>query len=856
MAKEVRKVHISVTSNAATNMNKGTVAATGLSGSLKGVAASANLATGGIKAMTMALISSGVGALVVGLGSLVAGLGGVINKSREFSKELSGLKAILGDGADEMQIKALTADAKALGATTAFTATQVVQLQTEFAKLGLSTDQILGVTGATLDLAAATGTDLAEAAAVAGATLKGFGLRASETKMVADVMAKSFSSSSLDMNKFTESMKLVAPIAKTLKVPIQDATAALGVLADRGISGSMAGTQLRRVMSDLAQKTGKSFRESLTLTSEKLAKATSDSEKLAIAKTLVGDRAKGSLIALAENTEQLDKLTIALDKANGSAKEMADERLNNLDGDLTKLSSAWDGFVLGLEDGSGIISKISRGVIQTFTGLIESAGKGMRTASAAWTFFTGQLDAGKSRALQAGQYIKSFALTAVKQFEKMKLAAADIPIIGGVVDKAKAKRNLAAIESQLKEVNSLILKYGKEANEKSTQATKDALMVQLGINENGRTQEQEAEFKAAEEFRAGKVKKDEEARKKAEEDRKAFLEKLKKLEQDTDDKTELEKIERKRQRHLDELATIKMNATERKEAEQAINDIYDIKIAEQKAANLERFNKKFGDGNMSAQDKIERDRQEHLLALEALEISETEKEELKLRIKEHYDALRSAADKVDSENIIKKNKNIIDEELKLAEARRKNLYSVLDAAADVAGKETKMGKALMAIKMAMQLKQLGIKMGFIKQELSAKAQQALAEANMEGAKIGTATASGMAETSKVGFPWNIITMAGYALQAATLIKTFTGSKKKLTNITSKVGGTSSGGNVSAPPAPPSFNVIGGTSAGDELVASTIADVNRAPMRAYVVESDVTSAQELQRNTETIASIGG
>ena len=69
MAKETRKVHISVTSNASKNLNKGTVAAKGLSGSLKGVGAAANMATGGIKAMTMALLSSVVGVLVVGLGA-------------------------------------------------------------------------------------------------------------------------------------------------------------------------------------------------------------------------------------------------------------------------------------------------------------------------------------------------------------------------------------------------------------------------------------------------------------------------------------------------------------------------------------------------------------------------------------------------------------------------------------------------------------------------------------------------------------------------------------------------------------------------------------------------------------------
>ena len=70
------------------------------------------------------------------------------------------------------------------------------------------------------------------------------------------------------MEKFKETMKLIAPIAKVVKVPIEQASAAISVLADTGIAGSMAGTQLRKVMSDLAMKTGKSFRESLDLTSE------------------------------------------------------------------------------------------------------------------------------------------------------------------------------------------------------------------------------------------------------------------------------------------------------------------------------------------------------------------------------------------------------------------------------------------------------------------------------------------------------------------------------------------------------------------------------------------------------------
>ena len=304
MARETRTVHVKVTSNVSSvgkETSKATAQAGGLKGALKGVGSAAAIATGGIRSMAAALMASGVGAIVVAFGSLVSILGSAIRESMEFSSSLSKLRAVTG--ASDEAMGNFSKEAKRLGATTAFTASQVVELQTEFAKLGFSPQEIINVTEATLNLAAAAGTDLANAAMVAGSTLRGFGLSSDETARVTDVMAKSFSSSALDITTFQESMKLVAPIAKTVKVDIELASAALGVLADTGIKGSQAGTQLRRIMSDLAQKTGKDFQTSLEITADRLSKASTTAEKLAIAKELVGDRAKGSLIAMAENRD-------------------------------------------------------------------------------------------------------------------------------------------------------------------------------------------------------------------------------------------------------------------------------------------------------------------------------------------------------------------------------------------------------------------------------------------------------------------------------------------------------------------------------------------------------------------------
>ena len=252
MAKETRKVHISVTSNASKDLNKGTVAAKGLSGSLKGVGAAAQTATGGIKAMAMALVSSGIGVVVLGLGSLVAGLGSVISKSTEFEKALSTLEAVSGSSSNEMtQLSDL---AKELGSTTAFTASQVVELQTELAKLGFKTSDISNATGAILDLAASLEVGLGEAAEFSGSLVKSFGLTTEETARVVDVMAKSTSSSALNFEGLRESLKLVAPVAKATDVSIERTTALLGVLADRGLKGSIAGTGLGQTFVELNKK--------------------------------------------------------------------------------------------------------------------------------------------------------------------------------------------------------------------------------------------------------------------------------------------------------------------------------------------------------------------------------------------------------------------------------------------------------------------------------------------------------------------------------------------------------------------------------------------------------------------------
>lgn len=267
---------------------------------------------------------------------------GAFNSITSFEDANAKLSAVLGTTTDKT--KDLQAVQRELGRSTSFTAGEVAELQVELAKLGFSQQDIVDSTEGILLLAKASGTDLANASEIAGSTLRAFGLATSETGHLADVMAKSFSSSALDITKFKESMKFVAPVSKSANVSLEETTALLSILANNGIKGSQAGTSLKRIMSEMA-KTGKPLKEAL----QDVADAGID---LTSAQDEVGRSAQTSLLILADNIDKIDGFTESYENADGSAKAMADTMDNTLSGSLARLNSAWEGFLLDMNDGA------------------------------------------------------------------------------------------------------------------------------------------------------------------------------------------------------------------------------------------------------------------------------------------------------------------------------------------------------------------------------------------------------------------------------------------------------------------------------------------------------------------------
>jgi len=271
----------------------------------------------------------------------------VIRTFRDFEFQMAKVRAITG--ATEGEIRALSDTAQDLGRTTFFTAAQVAELQTNFGKLGFTTSEILAAQEATLQLATATGSDLARAAIVAGASVRGFGLDATETQRVVDIMATSFTSSALDLEKFQTSMTKVAPIAANANISLEATTAIMGTLTDAGIEASIAGTSLRNIFLKMQDPT--------SALSKKIGFTVNSTESLFKAINILNDsNLKNSEIQQIVDKRQVAAFTTILKGANsiehlhnlnmasaGSAQEMADIVGDNLEGAFKRLTSAVEG---------------------------------------------------------------------------------------------------------------------------------------------------------------------------------------------------------------------------------------------------------------------------------------------------------------------------------------------------------------------------------------------------------------------------------------------------------------------------------------------------------------------------------
>jgi len=296
--------------------------------------------------------AAAIGVIVTAFRTVNRAVSAVVTTFTEFEFVMAKVNAI--SGATEQEFEALTASAEELGRTTFFTAEQVGQLQLNFSKLGFSAEEIMNAQKATLDLATATGSDLARSATVAASTIRGFGLDANETQRVVDVMAVSFSTSALDIEKFQTSMTKVAPIAKAAGFSLEDTTTIMAKLSDAGIEASIAGTSLRNIllkMQDPSSDLSKSFGTTIHSLDELIPAMRNFSEEggdMAAVMEVVDLRQAAAFELMLANVDILKDYRDSLKESGGEAARMAGIVGDTLQGAFLKLKSATEGLAISI----------------------------------------------------------------------------------------------------------------------------------------------------------------------------------------------------------------------------------------------------------------------------------------------------------------------------------------------------------------------------------------------------------------------------------------------------------------------------------------------------------------------------
>ena len=304
----------------------------------------------------------------------------VVMTFAEFEFVMAKVQAV--SGATDSEFKQLTASAEELGRTTFFTAAQVGELQLAFSKLGFTASEIMDAQKATLDLATATGTDLARAAQVAGAAVRGFGLDASETERVVDVMAVSFASSAMDIEKWSTSMTKVAPIAKSAGFSIEDTAAMMSKLTDSGIEASIAGTSLRNILlkmqdptSDLSMNFGKTI-HSLDELVPAMKGFIADGGDMADILEVVDLRQAAAFEQMLTTADGTIALRDSLKEANGEGARMAGIVGDTLQGAFLKFTSAVQGISISVMKG---FSEGLQGAIENIASFFNVIAKNSKT---------------------------------------------------------------------------------------------------------------------------------------------------------------------------------------------------------------------------------------------------------------------------------------------------------------------------------------------------------------------------------------------------------------------------------------------------------------------------------------------
>lgn len=278
----------------------------------------------------------------------------------DFEETMSTVEAL--SQANSREMAALSEQAKELGATTKFTAQQAGDAMGYMAMAGWDANEMLQGMDGVLQLAAASGEDLAMVSDIVTDSLSAFGLTAADTAHFSDVLAAAATNSNTNVAIMGETFKMSASVAGALGYSIEDVAVAMGLMANSGVKGSIAGTALRNTFNGLLEGvtlTGAAFGEyeysavkadgtmkDFGSTIDELRgcfEQMTEAERVSNAMTIAGKRGYNGLLAILNATEEdYTSLTGSINDCTGAAQRMASVKLDNMNGQLTLMNSAWD----------------------------------------------------------------------------------------------------------------------------------------------------------------------------------------------------------------------------------------------------------------------------------------------------------------------------------------------------------------------------------------------------------------------------------------------------------------------------------------------------------------------------------
>lgn len=436
-------------------------------------------------------ITSTLGGLGIGLGITEFGRS-MINAGKDFEAGMARVRAVTNASTEDF--KAMEAEAKRLGGTTKYTASEAASALENLTRNGLTPTQATAALSKTLQLAQANAISLAEAADMATNTMNGFGMSVDELGKVNDILSSTAAHSATNVLELAEAVKNAAPLAKNCGVGIQETNAALGTLANVGIKGADAGTALKQIFMGLSTESANGAKalakygleiNQETIAVDGLAGTLKKLYESGIGKSnqdladVFGRRAFSGAAALINNYEKFIELNDTLASSYGETERMFEQGSGRMENALASLSSAWEAFQIEIFQGG---ENLFVAPIEALTGFIRYCTENLGTLAAKiLAIFAGVKVIQYFRQWQAAGGTAFMTMAAQAQAAHAKVNTLEragltlrkqIKSLEAQLEKASADQRLA-IEVQL-EAKKRQLKANELAVTKATEAAKTA----------------------------------------------------------------------------------------------------------------------------------------------------------------------------------------------------------------------------------------------------------------------------------------------------------------------------------------------------------------------------------------------